>query len=431
MPGGAETMAVHSAPMPRATVFWAWVDALLLVTVIGVSADMLVRMGAVQSLVWMLCYAVALLRIAMTWPDALLVLRDNRAVALFPVVCLGSALWSQVPAASLEYGAQLVMTFAIAGWLGWRYSLTLILAAVAWVITASVLLSLLHWATGLFPWPVYTRAGGLGGLYLHKNMLGQKALLCGIALVTVLTLRRGEGRGAAGPPALALMLAAGALVLSQSMTSVLLFPVTLLACLLINRRRVPAPLFVPVVAALVLALALGPVTLAVLGADPVALILGAVGKSPSLTGRTDLWAVGLEVIADHPLLGLGYAAFPAAPDYLNARLEMTHIGALTVVAFHNFLLETAVAAGIPGLVSMMLLLGTTIRRLLRLRARTGSVAAGGALVMTGCVITASLLGASLYRQHEFMLVLVVLFAVSAGEELRRPGCPQSRGRAVR
>lgn len=420
-------MVVLSAPMPRAAVFWGWIDALLLVTVIGVSADMLVRMGAVQSLVWMLCYAVALLRIAMTWPDALLVLRDNRAVALFPVVCLGSSLWSQVPAASLEYGAQLVMTFAIAGWLGWRYSLTLILGAVAWVITASVLLSLLHWATGIFPWPVYTSAGGLGGLYLHKNMLGQKALLCGIALVTVLTLRRGEGRGAVGPPALALVLAAAALVLSQSMTSVLLFPLTLLACLLINRRRVPAPLFVPVV----VALALGPVTLAVLGADPVALILGAVGKSPSLTGRTDLWAVGLEVIADHPLLGLGYAAFPAAPDYLNARLEMTHIGALTVVAFHNFLLESAVAAGIPGLVSMMLLLGTTIRRLLLLRTRTGSVAAGGALVMTGCVITASLLGASLYRQHEFMLVLVVLFAVSAGEELRCASCPRSRGRAAR
>ena len=33
------------------------------------------------------------------------------------------------------------------------------------------------------------------------------------------------------------------------------------------------------------------------------------GKDPTLTGRTDLWATGMEFISEHPWQGVGFHAF--------------------------------------------------------------------------------------------------------------------------
>ncbi|WP_049558612.1 O-antigen ligase family protein, partial [Limnoraphis robusta] len=41
----------------------------------------------------------------------------------------------------------------------------------------------------------------------------------------------------------------------------------------------------------------------------VAELLGLIGKDPSLTGRTDLWAWAREMIDKRPWLGYGYTAF--------------------------------------------------------------------------------------------------------------------------
>ena len=394
----------------------AYADAALLVLVLAASSDALIRLG-VQSPVWMVCYALALLRISTAAPLAGVLIANTVLLAL-PLVCVLSAIWSRTPTETLTDGIQLLMTVVISIYLGWRYSLTVILRGLAGILTLAMAVSLLHWTTGVFPWPVTAGDAGVSGIFTHKNMLGQKGLIAAIVCLTLVL--SGEVRWLAG-----LILALVAIAVAQSMTSVLLVPVALVALLILARRRVPG-LSLVLTAGVILFSAAIPLAMALTGDSPVALALTTLGKSATLTGRTELWSIGADVIAAHPVLGVGYAAFATAPEFLGERLLMIRIGALKVLAFHNFLIELMVAAGLPGLIAALLFTGTTLSRLIRMRRATQSVAAEGALVVAATILVLSLLGASLYRQHELMIVLLALFAASAVEDAR--SFPQVRPR---
>lgn len=412
--------AFAAVPEDRARIdLWTLVDAGLLYAVIAVSSDMLVQLGPVQSLVWLMCYGLALLRMVLTWPYFLAVVGRNRLVLAYPLACLASVLWSYDRGETVVSGLQLGMTMAIGTYLGWRYSLNALLKVLAVVLSGAVILSMLHWATGAFPWPVYTRAGGLAGLFSHKNMLGLRATFAIVAIMAIWLMRPAE----AGRLVRLLLVPAMAasvvvLALSQAMTAVLLTPVLAGLLFLLCVRRVPPVAALAALGGGVIALAVGPVLLAILGIDPVEAVLDAVGKSATLTGRTYLWEIAGEVSAGHPFLGVGYGAFWESGAFLNERIATQHAGATTSRSFHNFVLEILVAAGWPALLAMMALILATARRLLRLHAASGSAGAAGALVLlVGCVV-ASLVGTSLYRGHELMIVLLTAFFVSSDEDLR-------------
>ncbi len=414
--------AAFSVPSARPAPLGVLADAGLLVAVLVAASDMLVQLGPVQSLVWMGCYALALLRIAACWGALLPVLLASGALLAYPAVCLASVLWSAARGESLSSAIQLSMSVLIAVYLGWRYSPRLLLKALAVVLSAGVALSLLHWATGVFPWPVYTEAGGLAGLFSHKNMLGQRALFVVVAVLAVWLMRRGE----AGPVFRTLSVAAmagslAALALAQSMTSVVLVPVLVALLLALCLRRLPGGARLGLVAVAVLGVALGPVLLAVWNVDPVGAVLGSTGKSTTLTGRTDIWEIAAGVWREHPILGAGYRAFWSAPQFLTERIMTQEAGARTSASFHNFVLEVGVGTGVPGLLAMLLLIWAAAARLWRLFARTGAVAAAAGLVLVFGIVVTSLVGTSLYRGHELALMLLVMLAVSAREELRGAG----------
>ena len=399
--------------------FWAIVDVSLLFLVIMVSSDMLAHIRAGQSLIWLLCYAITLLRAAMLWPYFSAMIIRNKVVLIYPMACLASVLWTAATKTTLVAGVQLTMTMIIATYIGWRYSLVLITKATFYVIFAGVVLSLLHWAIGIFPWPKYSRTGGLIGVYSQKNMLGQRALFGTVIMLSILMMYPWQASVRLKVTVIgALLLTLVAILLSQSMTSVLLVPAMCGLLCILCVKRIPAQISSTLIILSVLGFTLGPVALAISGIDLVQTVLDGVGKDATLTGRTELWEVASHVYAEHPLLGVGYAAFWSAPEFFNERLMTQHAGAVTSSSFHNFVLEILVSAGWPALLGMFALILTGMRRLLTCYAFTGSTAAGcGAILILSIIIT-SLLGASLYRGHEFMIVVLVMYTVSAGEELR-------------
>jgi len=400
--------------------FSTLVDTALLFLTLMVSCDMLVHLGPSQSAAWLVCYTVALLRVMMLWPEYGAMLLRNKVILAYPFVCLISVLWSKAPTETLVSSIQLTMTFVIASYLAWRYSLSAITRAVFVVLAFTMALSVLHWATSVFPWQVYSRAGGLIGVFSQKNMLGQRALFCAVIILAIwLMPRREASRNMKTCASVAMLLTLLALVLSQSMTSVLLLPALMGLMALICIRRIPPLVSTSVAAMTMLTIALGPVVLAVAGVEPLGILLASVGKDATLTGRTELWHVAQQVRADFPLLGVGYGAFWAAPEFANERLMTQHAGAVTSVSFHNFILEILVASGLPGAVAMLALLATAALRLMRLVLRTGSVAASCNLVLLFGIIVTSLLGPSLYRGHEFMILLLVMFTASAREDALR------------
>jgi len=406
---------------------WALVDAALLCLIIMLSADMLVQVRVVQSPLWMICYAMTIVRIGVVLPQFLPVLRRNWVVLIYPAICLASVLWSLTPSYSLIAGLQLSMTMMMGVYLGWRYSVSVLLRVMAVVLSIGVALSILHWATGIFPWPVYTRIGGLAGLFTSKNMLGLRALFAAIAILAILMMHKHQIR----PMFRVLCIVAFfgnmfALVLSLSMTSVLLMPFMAGILLVLCWHRIPPILSSAGFLIILAAISVGPLALALAGINPIVAVLGAVGKSTTLTGRVYIWDVAYQVYQDHPIAGIGYRSFWHAPQFANERLATQDAGATTSRSFHNFPLEILVSAGWAALLAMSAIIWQACARMFRTYRQTRSVAmAGGLSIMVGIVLS-SLTGTTLYRGHELMIILLVAFTVSAGEDLYRMG----RGRKL-
>lgn len=392
---------------------WALHDVALAVLTLLVASDALNRFG-VSASVWLLVYAMALARIALVWRAFFDLAVREWAYLAFPAVCLLSVLWSQEPGASLPAGIQMMVTILIALFLGRRFGLRDLTLLVFLVLGASVLASFAGLALGS---PTYDATGQMRGIYTHKNMLGQRGLFAFVAALALLLMpRRVPGRPVRLAALAMLPVLALATVLSGSVTAILLMPAAAGLLFVFAAPRLPRPLVLGGVLLALFAVAVGPLALVIAGVDPLAALLGAFGRNATLTGRTDLWAMGWRVIGEEGLLGVGYGAFWSAPRFAVLALQAEAIGGDSVEAFHNFLIEVGVGTGLLGVAAMLVLVGTSVRRTASLSARTGAPAAAFALVLVLVSIVLSLLGASLYRQHELMILLVVMLGVAA----RRP-----------
>jgi O-antigen ligase len=91
------------------------------------------------------------------------------------------------------------------------------------------------------------------------------------------------------------------------------------------------------------------------------------GKSE--TGRMEIWKRGLGYMVDHPLLGVGAAAFPVAEGTLApAALEAQRYGrGFKWSAPHNSFIQIGAELGVGGLILFVALLAGAFRMLARLR----------------------------------------------------------------
>ena len=98
----------------------------------------------------------------------------------------------------------------------------------------------------------------------------------------------------------------------------------------------------------------------VLGIDLIGLVAQAAGRSPDLTGRSEIWSVLLNAGAN-PIIGTGYESF-----WLGSRLEWIWTHTVKVNTAHNGYLEVYLSLGIVGL---SLLLGFLFSGYLRIAQR--------------------------------------------------------------
>jgi O-antigen ligase len=91
------------------------------------------------------------------------------------------------------------------------------------------------------------------------------------------------------------------------------------------------------------------------------------GKSE--TGRMEIWQRGFGYMIDHPFLGVGAAAFPAAEGTLSPEaLERRRYGqSFKWSAPHNSFIQIGAELGVGGLVLFVVLLASAFRTLARLR----------------------------------------------------------------
>ncbi len=186
-------------------------------------------------------------------------------------------------------------------------------------------------------------AGLWRGLWYEKNQMGVVMVAGAVAAAACLASR--DPRRLL--PALTLLAATLLVLATQSKTSLLclVLGVGAVAALWAMRKAGPALAVVAVWFGVILAAGLGYVFIT----EP-AEVLKALGKDPSLTGRTDIWAALMRQVGEHPWTGYGYQAFWGRESIPAAFIR--YETGWPVPSAHNGWIDLLIQLGWPGAVAV-------------------------------------------------------------------------------
>ncbi|MCW2309954.1 O-antigen ligase family protein [Rhodobium gokarnense] len=139
------------------------------------------------------------------------------------------------------------------------------------------------------------------------------------------------------------LMALGALVLTSSATAVLIVVLLAPASVLL---RLSGPYRALLAFAMVILFFFAIMALPVIGSGAAIDVLG---RDATFTGRTDLWRLAFENIAERPVLGFGYTGFFDADPFSPAWQFWEHFRYFLTATFHNAAIEALVSLGLVGL----------------------------------------------------------------------------------
>ena len=280
---------------------------------------------------------------------------SNKVPLFFMLLVLMSATWSIHPDLTIRRGMGYVLTVLIAAYLSVRFDVVDRMKTLSASFAISAIGSLVFVAA--FPdfgiMQVGDLAGTWRGVFPHKNVLGPVMAVAVFTELFILVACKGRPRWR-----LVLLGTFFALVvLSRSVTALLLSLAYLAGtCVYLVWRR---DRWLGAVISIVAVLFLFEV-LIVAWSDPDG-VLGVLGRDTNLTGRTELWPLVIEAIAQRPLLGWGYRAAWQANDDSTILIE-TGWGASSA---HNAFLEIILQLGLVGAAVMLAIIGIALWRGLR------------------------------------------------------------------
>ena len=247
---------------------------------------------------WFGIYGITFCLVVVRWKRFIRVATADKLLLLLVGIALGSIIWSVAPGVTLRRSVALVGTTLFGMYLASRYSPSELLRLVAWTLGIGALLSLV---AGLVL-PSYGLSSGLWkGIYVQKNALGRLMTVNAIILL-LLTFSNRRYRWITG---FGVGLSVGLVLLSGSKTALVAFINLLLLLPVYRALRWNYTIAVPFFIVLLLVGGSGIVLLL----NDMETLLGALGKDATLTGRTDIWDIAIEMINQRPLLGYGYNAF--------------------------------------------------------------------------------------------------------------------------
>ena len=133
-------------------------------------------------------------------------------------------------------------------------------------------------------------------------------------------------------------------------------------------------------------------------------LLGAIGKDTTLTGRTDIWDALFRSIREKPWLGFGYGVYwveQLGPSYY-VRLQLEW----GIPTAHNGWIETWLSVGLLGVLSMaMLFFWSSILAFQRIR--RGGVETYWVILVLAVFFIFSLSESALLQQNDFSWVIFV------------------------
>jgi exopolysaccharide production protein ExoQ len=261
---------------------------------------------------------------------------------LLPAYCALSTLWSQEPSETLRGSIQLGASLAIAIVMACRVPPRTLVRILFGVFLCAMIASVLFGR-------VRNSSGAWVGIFGSKNAFA--AIVSVFILTSVAALVDKQGSRFQRLTALTSLLVSGPiLLLAQSAGAIITLVPSVGAMLLVlggrwlsQSQKLVLLCAIAMLGAVIGLLAAGYWT------ELMNLMLNTTGKDATLTGRTDLWAVGIDVIRDHPLFGVGYRAF-WIQGYAPAEMLWAQFGIASRSGFnfHNTYISNAVEIGLLG-----------------------------------------------------------------------------------
>jgi len=301
--------------------------------------------SVVLRLMWLPVYAVTALLI-LARPGAILrTLLSNGLILALVTLTAVSVLWSVFPETTMRRSFALIMTTFFGLWLAsrwsWRELVLLVATTLGLLAVLSLFMALAVPSLGI---DHAVHAGAWKGVWWEKNTLGAYMAWGAVSCFAASIIDRKHVM-----IWLALAVLATALVfLSTSKTALLSWSLGTAGLVGISLCRrgfgfASLTLFTLITGVSVIALVLA---IAPLEA------LEALGRDATLTGRTDIWGVLIEQVADRPWTGYGYKAYWAAEN--GPVYWVRQATDWDVPTAHNGWIETALAIGLPGVIVLAL-----------------------------------------------------------------------------
>jgi exopolysaccharide production protein ExoQ len=253
--------------------------------------------------VFFLNYLISLFLLIIRWKKATYTLSKDWTIWLLMIITVASVFWSFTPQVTRARSIALVGTSLFGLYIASRYTIREQIKLLGWsfilIIIMSFLFAILLPHYGTMDAGVHT--GSWRGIYVHKNVFGKVIGIGGIVFMLLVM----DGKEKWWFSWLGLVLSFCLLFLSRSSSSMINF-LTVIALIPVYRvLRLQYYLMIPILIAIVtigggLSLWLN---------QNAGILLGSIGKDPTLTGRTDMWPQIMDMIWKEPWLGYGYNAF--------------------------------------------------------------------------------------------------------------------------
>ncbi|MEH1999788.1 MAG: O-antigen ligase family protein [Nostoc sp.] len=250
-------------------------------------------------------YAITLLLLILRWKKTLYVLVLNKDIFLYSLLMLAvvSIIWSFEPSTTLKNSFTLIGSSLFGLYLVSRYSLKQQLYLLAWTFGIVIVLSFIF-SLALPKYGIQNQDIGKPlwrGVFTHKNGLGARMVTSSIVFFLLAYESKRRSWLFWGGFSLSILL----LLLAGSTSSLLNLLILILAFFAFQIWRWPYQATVPTL----IMLATISQSLYFWLSNNAGVLFTSLGKDATLTGRTDLWPLVIDMILKHPWLGYGYGGF--------------------------------------------------------------------------------------------------------------------------
>jgi exopolysaccharide production protein ExoQ len=255
-------------------------------------------------IVFSLIYAVTFFLIILRWKKTLYFLILSKDIWLFSLVILTavSIIWSFEPSTTLKNSFTLINSSLFGLYFASRYTLKQQLNLLAFNFGIIIVLSFIF-AIALPKYGIQSDIGSSKwrGVFTHKNGLGGRMVVGGIVFFILGYQSRRRTWLFWGGFSLSILL----LMLAASTSSLLNFLILILAFFAFLIWRWPYQVMIPSI----IMIATISQSLYFLLSKNADVVFSSIGKDSTLTGRTDIWPLVIDMIWKHPWLGYGYGGF--------------------------------------------------------------------------------------------------------------------------